>query len=209
MIDGYHIDELGIIHETDNKIAATYNQQYIKNSYCTYDDKCKLISYLRLGHIIGSIGRVPNSILDVGYGSGDFLQACAQLIPKCYGNDITGYPIPQEATFIEDIYKDFFDVITFFDVLEHFEDISIINKLKCNYICISLPWCVYKDDEWFINWKHRRPGEHLHHFNEVSLVNFFKKYNYSLVNYTNIEDAVRQDKLLKPNILTAVFKNNG
>jgi hypothetical protein len=165
------------------------------------------MGYLRLGYLIGSLGHIPKSILDVGYGSGDFLKVCKEIIPNCYGHDITSILPPEGTILVNSIYEDYYEVISFFDVLEHFENIYDIKKLKCSYLLISLPWCHNHSDEWFENWKHRRPNEHLHHFNEVSLTNFLNEIGYSRINFTNIEDTIRKNNQNEFNILTAVFKN--
>jgi ubiquinone/menaquinone biosynthesis C-methylase UbiE len=81
------------------------------------------MSYLRLGHLIGTLGFVPKSILDIGYGNGDFLVACKNIIPKCYGSDISEYPIPNGCKFIEDPSSKIVDVATFYDSLEHFPNL--------------------------------------------------------------------------------------
>ena len=59
-----------------------------------------------------------------------------------------------------------------------------------------------------MNWKHRKPNEHLFHFDENSLKNFMNSCGYKLIEISNIEDEVRTryDKDL-PNILTGIFKN--
>jgi hypothetical protein len=72
---------------------------------------------------------------------------------------------------------------------------------------ISLPWCHHPDqDEWFLNWKHRKPNEHLHHFNQRSLCAFMYDQGWSCVNHSNLEDGIRQHEHDWENILTAVFK---
>ena len=164
------------------------------------------MSNLRLGNIIGSISKVPKSILDIGYGSGNFLETAKNLIPYCYGNDISGYTIPPGCEFVSDIFNQYFEVITFFDSLEHFDDIYFLNALKCNYIVISLPWCHYFDDDWFENWKHRKPDEHLWHFNSTSLTRFMKSQGFVTINITDIEDSIRKHGFSYSNILTGVFK---
>jgi hypothetical protein len=204
MLDGYNIDKNGVIKQSTYDIIE-YNPDYIKTRYLTYPEKCVQMGYLRLGYIIGSIGRIPDSILDVGYGSGDFLKVCTNIVPKCFGFDITNLPPPDNVIGVDSIYNNKYDVITFFDVLEHFENIYDITKLQCNYIVISLPWCHYYSDEWFKNWKHRRPNEHLYHFNEKSLINFFNEIGYECLNYSEIEDTIRKTPEIK-NILSAVFK---
>ena len=63
------------------------------------------------------------------------------------------------------------------------------------------------DEEWFENWKHRRPDEHLWHFDKESLVNFMNRMGYVLVSHTNLEDTIRKNSQQKEtNILTCVFR---
>jgi hypothetical protein len=163
------------------------------------------MSYLRYGYLVGVLGRIPESIVDVGYGNGAFLKVCSKNNTKCYGFDVSDYPLPNSC---EKLYNldSFFDVITFFDSLEHFDDISFVKDLKCNYICISVPECHYFSDDWFATWKHRRPNEHIWHFNKESLDNFMKDSGFALVSYTNIEDTIRKNNEEYSNILTCVYK---
>lgn len=203
MILNYDCDQHGVIFQK-NKQPIEYDAAYVESRYNTYGELSNYMGYLRLGFIVGAIGRIPESILDVGYGNGAFLNTCSKIISKCYGNDITGYRLPPSCSFVQDITSANFDVITFFDSLEHFEDINIIGLLKCNYVVISVPWCHYPSDTWFENWKHRRPNEHLFHFNEKSLVNFMQSHNFQLISYTHIEDVIRKGD--HKNILTAAFR---
>lgn len=206
MIKNYEIDKFGVIHQIkyDNYL---YNIDYVKNRYDKYGDLNRKMSYLRLGNIIGGIGYVPSTILDVGYGNGDFLKLCCEIINCCYGNDISNYQIPDNCEFIYDICSMKFDVITFFDALEHFHDINIISNLKCNFIIISVPWCHNVSDEWFLEWKHRRPNEHLHHFNKNSLINFMNFHGFECISISNVEDIIRKSIDGRENILTGIFKN--
>ena len=205
MLTNYYKDELGVIHQINVNQEVKYDKQYIDERYHQYIEKCINMSHLRLGYIVGGIQRTPESILDVGYGSGDFLKVCKKFIPKCYGNDVTGLSLPEGVEFVENIFENFYDVICFFDVLEHFSDINVVKNLKCNFVCISVPWCHYFSDEWFQTWKHRRPDEHLHHFNLNSLINFFNSCGFEIVCHSNIEDTIRKD--IDKNILSCIFKN--
>ena len=197
----------GIIKQINiNKIE--YNFDY-SNKYNSYGEKSNYLANLRLGVLLGAINKTPDSILDIGYGNGDFLKACSNIIPKCYGSDLhNDIKLLKPIQFVEDIFANKYDVITFFDSLEHFDDIFIIDKLKTKYIMISLPWCHNFSDEWFINWYHRRENEHLWHFNDKSLIQFFQEYDYELIYMSNFEDAIRKNSTAKdyPNILSAVFK---
>jgi len=145
-------------------------------------------------------------LLDVGYGNGDFLKVCSQKVKSCYGNDVSNYPLPNGVKFIEDITKHEFDVVCFFDSLEHFENIDFISKINTKYIFISLPWCHYKSDDWFSSWKHRREDEHLWHFNETSLVKFMSEMGYEVLKISNLEDIIRKPINEDENILTGIFK---
>ena len=101
-----------------------------------------------------------------------------------------------------------YDVVTFFDSLEHCEDIEFIKDLNTKYILISVPWCHWKEegDEWFMNWKHRKPNEHLYHFDESSLLKFMKRMGYLSVDLGNYEDVIRKPVDHRKNILTGLFK---
>jgi hypothetical protein len=211
MLNNYSVNQDGVIHQ--NKILNTlqsYDIDYVNTRYNSYGEKGLQMAYYRLGFILGQIQPTPNSILDIGYGNGDFLKVASSIIPNCYGNDISNYPLPENVNFVKDITSHHYDVITFFDVLEHFENIDFVSNLKCDYIVISLPWCYNFSDDWFENWKHRRPDEHLWHFNDTSLKTFFNRMNYDCISISNMEDAIRKDNsALKnnySNILTGVFK---
>lgn len=206
MIPNYELTEDGVIKQI-NVTPFNYDIDYSDSRYSIFNDRGNILN-LRLGYIIGSIGRVPNSLMDVGYGNGDFLDCCKGFIPKLYGNDIVpAYPLSSDITFVENITSQEVEVITFFDSLEHFPDITWVKDLCCKYVVISLPWCYNGlDDTWFETWKHRKPDEHLYHFNEVTLYNFMKRHGFAMINYCNIEDKIRKDKTLSPNILTACFQ---
>ena len=204
MLENYKENEDGIIYQVESK-KYQYNDSYI-DTYNKFGEVGRRMSFLRLGNIIGSIGYIPDSILDVGYGNGDFLDLCKESIPDCNGNDIRGYPVPAGCNFVSDIFSRHFSVITFFDALEHFPDIEWVKDLDCKNVAISLPNCHYKDDQWFEEWKHRKPDEHLWHFNKNSLVKFMERMGYKLVSMSNVEDIIRKNKPNEENILTGIFE---
>lgn len=195
----------GIIKQLSYQIES-YNQEYVDVRYNTYGELNNYMSFLRLGFIVGSIGKVPNSILDVGYGNGNFLKTCSEIIPKCFGHDISNVKISDKVEIVDNMFDRHYEVISFFDSLEHFENIYFLDKLDCDYICISVPWCHNFDEEWFMNWKHRRPNEHLWHFNETSLKIFVENQGFIQINSTNVEDVIRKNNKSYSNILTSVFK---
>lgn len=208
MLENYKINELGIISQI-NIENFVYDKQYIQ-TYNNIQELTKRMSYLRLGYLLGSINTPIKNILDCGYGNGAYLEACNNFKLNCFGTDISTYPVPENCKFLEfpEIFNFEFDVISFFDCIEHIQDLSFISKLKTKYIYISLPWCHYNElgDEWFLNWKHRKPNEHLHHFNDVSLKIFMESFGYECIKLGNPEDSIRSHNFSYQNILTGIFK---
>ena len=206
MLENYKIDNNGVIKQISvNKFDYGFDYS---NNYNKLGELGKRMAYLRIGHLIGSIGYIPNSILDIGYGNGDFIGSCVDIIKECYAHDISNYPVPNNVSFISNIFEREFDVVTFYDVLEHYENIEWINKLNTKYIVISLPCCHYFNDEWFKNWKHRKPDEHIWHFNEKSLLAFMGKMGYININISCIEDTIRKNNENYSNIITGIFMKN-
>jgi hypothetical protein len=205
MLPNYDVNQDGVIYQLSRE-PFTYDTEYVDARYNTYGDLNAWMSHLRLGYIVGAIGRIPESIIDVGYGNGAFLETCTRIIPNCYGFDVSGYPVPPGVTFAEDWMSKPVDVVTFFDVLEHFEDPYVIRDLKAKYVVISLPWCHYRSDDWFDTWKHRRPNEHLWFFNPQSMMQFAESTGYELLHFSNLEDTIRRSPDGSPNILSVTLK---
>lgn len=151
MIQNYELTQDGVIKQQTKK-NYLYDKEYSDSRYSVFNDRGNILN-LRLGYIIGSIGKIPKSLMDVGYGNGDFLDSCSDFISKLYGNDIQpAYPLKDGIIFVDNITEQEVEVITFFDSLEHFDDIEWVKDLKCQYVIISLPWCYNGlDDKWFLN----------------------------------------------------------
>jgi hypothetical protein len=207
MLKNYIETSDGVIKQVENfGEKKIYNTEYISNSYDKYGEKITNMSHLRLGFLLAVINEPINTILDIGYGNGDFLKLCSTFFPKTYGHDVSGYSLPEGCEFVDDILSRKFDVVCFFDSLEHFEEIEFVSKIDTKYVFISLPWCHNHSDEWFENWKHRRPNEHLYHFNDKSLKTFMKRMGYECMIISNFEDVIRKSKNKEYNILSGIFK---
>lgn len=204
-LPNYELNKDGLLFQI-SKTPFTYDKDYIKNRYDKYGELSNYISNLRLGYILGVIDSPINSIMDIGYGNGAFLKTCKKIIPNCYGYDVTEYELPNDIVFVNDWLNQEVDVVTFFDVLEHFENPYIIKDLKTKYIIISLPWCHKFEKDWFMEWKHRRPDEHLWFFNEKNIYNFAKSINYEVINYKCVEDVIRGPLNEEENIITFCLK---
>jgi len=185
---------------------VNYDYDYVNDRYNQYGEKGMQMAFLRLGYLLGNLTFTPKKILDVGYGNGDFLRASSNIIKECYGYDISNYPLPENCYKKDNLTDDKYDVITFFDSLEHFNDIDFVKTLNTKFILISLPWCHYFSDKWFGDWKHRREGEHIFHFNEESLKKFMDEQGYNTINISNFEDSIRKPSDDNKNILSGIFQ---
>lgn len=201
----YKINNEGVLSQV-NPQPISYDFDYIANGYGGIADKRKLMSHLRLGYLVGQIG-VPYSLLEIGYGTGDFLKLANSYGIECYGNDITGLPTPQGVKFTDKI-NEAVDVVCMFDVLEHFEEIDFIKDLNAKFVFVSVPNCAHPEDIAYLTYSyaHLKPNEHLHHFNDKSLFNHFQKHGYTLRGMANIEDVIRKRIGTEVNILTAIFE---
>jgi hypothetical protein len=86
-----------------------------------------------------------------------------------------------------------FDVITLWDVLEHIPDFTSLAPVlaKTRFVALSLP--IKPDGKRWEQWKHFKPGEHLHYYSEDLLVALFEKYDFKLVVSGTPECPPRED----------------
>lgn len=208
----YEMDDTGAIHQLDAK-PYRYDSDYIARTYGSAPQDALLrTAYLRLGYLLGTIRDTPHRLLDWGYGSGMFLKA-ASTMPgvEAHGYEINGLPLPINANHVADPMAEKWDCVCFYDVLEHIPDISFLRELKTKYLVITVPWCsAYGMGwEWFWEWKHRKPDEHLHHWFGASLAVTLERLGYTVLDFRNPEDATRKGPDPKlPNILTVVAKKD-
>lgn len=153
------------IFQTDLNVTASYDASYAHQ----YDHRpVKEMSELRWDFIQSHMNMPLGSrILDVGYGNGAFLKHARSVGMDIYGVDLHtedfGVPVVTLET------KLHFDLICFFDSLEHFPDLRPILNLRADNVIVSIP----DTPSWLLSnpnaWRHYKPGEHLHYFSRRSL----------------------------------------
>lgn len=112
MLDNYSKNEDNVIYQI-NIEKIQYDLDYVNSRYSIYPTTNSM-SHLRLGYLLGILNFIPNKLLDIGYGNGDFLKVASGIIPNCYGNDIEpAYPLTNNVNFISNIYDNHFDVVCF------------------------------------------------------------------------------------------------
>ena len=216
MIDNYERLCGGAIRQICSE-PFVYDEKYVLDRYDQYGTQCDMMSHLRWGYILGGIpSGKPKTVLDIGYGNGSFLQTCQKAGCQTFGNDISQYELKYgTALSFEECLERPFDLVTMFDSLEHFRDIDFLRKLQCSFLCTSVPNCRYDfiekeygtndADAYFTSWKHRRPNEHLWHFNIESLTTTLNEFGYYRICASYCEDVIRKSEDCHPNILTAIF----
>jgi hypothetical protein len=126
----------------------------------------------------------PKSVLDYGSGCGFFKAFAPQgILVDTY--DIM--PVP-----ITGINQDRYDLVTFWDVLEHIPDFSVIVPVLslCDHVAITVP--VKPDDMEWKDFKHYKPLEHIHHFTDDSLISLMETFGFKLIKAATPECPPRE-----------------
>lgn len=202
----YETDRFGVIVQTDHRpyvYDANYSATYDTEAYRRESEK---LQALRLGFVLAAHGKRVKTLLDAGYGNGAFMLFAKQHIPYVYGSDVTGVMV-DGCYILPEFVKA--DVLTMWDVLEHFPDLSFVKDLPYETICLSLPYCHVMTEgvQWFDTcYKHRKPDEHIRHFNEFSLSAMMDSYGWETIAVSGHEDIVRRSEHGLQNILSMAFK---
>jgi hypothetical protein len=213
MLPNYRSDAFGVIHQIDFT-PITYDKAYI-SYYEDKSDRTIKLGYQRLGWILGLLDYIPESVLEIGYGTGTFIEAAEITgVRRCAGYDIARFPLPDGVDFIDwtPALATSWDLVAMFDVLEHIPDLSFLAELKANYLAIAVPYCRWRElgdagDAWMKSWRMLLPNEHLHHFDRQSLVALLAHHGYACVTLNTFEDGIRlRAGETGPNILNDFFK---
>ena len=212
MLSNYRIDAFGVIHQVEFT-PITYDKEYI-SYYEDLSDRTIKLGYQRMGWILGLMGRIPSSVLEIGYGTGTFIEAAKITgVPDCAGCDIADYPLPEGVRFVDwraALARDW-DVVAMFDVLEHIPDLSFLARLRAKHLALAVPYCRFRElgtsgEKWFQNWRMLLPNEHLHHFDRESLNALLDHHGFECVTLNTFEDGIRlRSGEAGPNILSGFF----
>lgn len=124
-------------------------------------------------------------ILDYGSGIGWF-KAFSPNGTNIDTFDIADYP--QTG-----IRHKFYDLVCFWDVLEHIPNFQVIDGLLKRTANIALTLPIKPNDINLEKWKHFKPGEHLTYFTEESLDKYLRKYKFNLIKMGMPECPPRED----------------
>ncbi len=183
-------------YQTDLTVTADYAGTYAARTYDTYPETT---SQLRAGYVIGVLRGLRGTVLDVGYGNGSFLKLMNKAGFTVRGADVHG----MDRGIVEAPLDHPCSVVTFFDSLEHFSDLDDIKKVCAPNVVISIPHRPALFRKYPKQWKHYKPGEHLHYFSSLSLRALMKRLGYVCEDENCMEDVNRG----KLSIGATVFDN--
>jgi SAM-dependent methyltransferase len=194
------------IFQTDLAVTVSYDANYARQ----YDLRpVREMSDLRWDFIQSRLHLPARSrVLDVGYGNGAFLKRARAAGMTIFGIDLHtedfGIPVVEF-----DAPQDY-DLVCFFDSLEHFPDFAPILRLNTRFAIVSIP----QTPDFMLaaprKWRHFKPGEHLHYFSTNSLDTFMRSWGFTgRLAEGNPEDNLRGklaiDGKSYDNIYTAIY----
>ena len=126
----------------------------------------------------------PKTVLDYGSGCGFFKAFAPEgILVDTY--DIM--PVP-----ITGITRDRYDLVTFWDVLEHIPDFNAIVPVlsMAKYVAITVP--VKPPKMKWRDFKHYKPLEHIHHFTDESMFSLMSEFGFKCITRGTPECPPRQ-----------------
>jgi len=202
--DLYEYDQNGFIHQKKHD-KFVYTVEYREHQSTNAE-----MSYLRLGWISFFFKyeqMMDMNVVDIGCGSGMFVSCCKGKFKRIVGYDIVGESISKE-----ELNNTEWDLIVLSDVLEHFENINDLFKLKWKYAMVSFPETPNVESfEELTKWRHFKPNEHLWYLNLDGINRWIKAVNngVKVIGSGNFEDLIRKRwDLNKTNISTIMLERH-
>ena len=184
-------ENLSDFYESEDYISHTDSTKSL------FDKVYQLVKNIALNrklNLINSFDTDSKFILDVGAGTGDFLQTCKNNSWKVFGTEpnlgARNLALQKGITLHEnlsDLSNQKFDVITLWHVLEHvdnlFEVIEQLNKLlhENGRLVIAVPNHKSYDANYYKEfWAAYDVPRHLWHFSQNSISKLFSKFNFKV-----------------------------
>jgi hypothetical protein len=184
----------GLCYQTDSSSIINYGQEYFDN-YVNRESSDVAVKLNK--HRVNLVSKYCKKILDVGIGSGQFINSLS--IPAV-GFDVNpvGVEWLKERGIFADPYKGIpsdVDGITLWDTLEHMEEpSSFLQMVEKQYVFISLP--IFHNLFEIRKSKHYKPNEHLFYFSVNGLTHLMVDNGFELLEISDGETLAGRDSIL-------------
>jgi hypothetical protein len=184
--DLYTCNRCGLVSSDVNVDPSIYDKSYVL-TYTRYDERATGVAIKELRcmavrkHISGG------KLLDFGCGTGAFIGEC-----QFHGFAADGYDINPNTGFCDPlVLLDDYDIVTFWDSLEHIEDpVELIMRLDAEWVFVCSPSTDDCSGD-LTEWRHYKPVEHKHYFNEKALRALLDVCGYDVVEVNYDESKLR------------------
>lgn len=179
--------------------APVYDKAYFDRYAALADTEMgRKLNAARVGLVRRHIGDVALScgkaVLDVGIGSGAFIEAMrASGFRDVYGYDVNpaGVEWLKRRGCYRDLYRLVGNAITFWDSLEHIRDPKAALDRCSDWAFVSIP--VFRDAQHVMTSRHYRKTEHFWYFTRKGFMDFTKSCGFQVVDITATETALGRD----------------
>lgn len=128
------------------------------------------------------------NLVDVGIGSGQFVLSCDVL---GYDVNSAGVEWLNQRNRFADMYIAQYDAMTFWDSLEHIDDMVAAVQHIDRFAFVSIP--VFSGYDDVLASKHFRPDEHIHYFTVAGLIRWFDDQGFNCREYNQIESDIGRE----------------
>lgn len=178
-----NITDKGVAYQARETDPIEYGEEYFQR-YSSYrgTEISKCINSSRID-LLKRFGEP--AALDIGIGSGEFLETANAAGVQCFGFDVNPIAIEylkRRGFFVNPtngVSTQGINTVTFWDVFEHLEEPStFVSDLGIETIIMSVP--IVEDFSCLLGWKHFKPGEHLYYFTNEGMISFMDEIGYKL-----------------------------
>lgn len=129
-------------------------------------------------------------LLDVGIGAGQFV---LERTDPTYGYDVNPHAVRwlQERGLYQDMYRETFRALSFWDALEHIPDPGAAVARAGEWVFVSLP--VFDGPEHCLQSRHFKPGEHLWYWTHAGIQQWFARQGFECVECNTMETGLGRD----------------